>query len=92
MTRLEADKFLAWYKNAKEAQAQVASTEIVEDPAARDERNRVMNEVLEIFAPVADVVDVLFYGQPGEGLRANRDDRGNLVELARAMQPRVALS
>jgi len=92
MTRVEAEAFLNWFKQAKEAQTAVAHAEIVEDPAARDERNRIMNEVLAIFAPVVDVVDTMFNAAPGEGLAMKADKNGVVVEVLRATQPRIALS
>lgn len=92
MTRSEAEAFMKWFQDAKDAQTAVQKDEIVEDPSARDERNRIMNEVLAIFAPVVDVVDTLFNAAPGEGLAMKADKNGNVIEVLRARQPRVALS
>jgi hypothetical protein len=92
MTRAEAEAFLNWFKTATEAQSVVESSEVVEDPAVRDERNRVMGEVLAIFAPVVDVVDTLFNAEPGEGLAVKSDKSGTVHEVVRARQPRIALS
>lgn len=92
MTRAEAEAFMKWFKEATTAQTAIENAEIVEDPEAAAERNRVINEVLVIFAPVADVVDTLFNAAPGEGLAMKADKNGVVMEVLRARQPRVALS
>jgi hypothetical protein len=93
MTREEGEAFLKWFSEATAAQQVVASAEIVEDPAARDARNKVMEEVLAIFSPVADIVDTIFHAAPGEGLAMKADKNGNVLEVMRARQPgKIALA
>lgn len=93
MTREEGEAFLKWFSEAKAAQEVVASAEIVEDPAARDARNKVMEEVLAIFAPVADIVDTIFHAAPGEGLAMKTSKGGEVLEIMRARQPgKIALA
>lgn len=93
MTREEGEAFLKWFSEAQAAHTAVASAEIVEDPVARDERNKVMEEVLAVFAPVADVVDTIFHAAPGEGLAMKADKNGQVIEVMRARQPgKIALA
>lgn len=84
MTRAQAEAFLSWFKQAKTA----ASVPISDDtpsaepaePSPAEQVQSAIREVVDIFEPVVEIIEILFNAGPGEGLAVRADKKTGVIE------------
>ena len=95
MTRDQAEAFLVWVRQIKEtasatADAAAAATdEMIRGQA--EELARQAGEIAVLVEPAADVIDVFFNGEPGEGLAVCVDKEHTVQKLERSRRPGVVV-
>lgn len=102
MTREQADAFLLWVAQINETASAAADAAAAAAAATTDAAIQVASQAVEIVrqageiatlvGPAAEIIDVFFNGEPGEGLSVCVDKETHLVQkLERSRRPGVVV-